>query len=184
MGVARIFQRGGHTDSYRGYSSDCHLNIVSCLLTRRLTKGGVTGTPGSPLATPMSWYLPVAKSNEAKCKQCCRKKIPRGSMLFPMDHPGKQGWHSGEAFVSQQSGLGTILARWVEVVQFLLCSEGFLRFLRLPSPQKPTPLNCLIPGGYPFYIPFIEKRYPFHTPSLSSLVRVPMHWSINELIQP
>ena len=40
MGVARIFQRGGHTDSYRGYSSDCHLNIVSCLLTRRLTKGG------------------------------------------------------------------------------------------------------------------------------------------------
>ena len=55
MGVARIFQRGGHTDSYRGYSSDCHLNIVSCLLTRRLTKGGggVTGTPGPPLATPM-----------------------------------------------------------------------------------------------------------------------------------
>ena len=40
MGVARIFQRGGHTNSYRGYSSDCHLNIVSCLLTRRLTKGG------------------------------------------------------------------------------------------------------------------------------------------------
>ena len=40
MGIARIFQRGGHTDSYRGYSSDCHLNIVSCLLTRRLTKGG------------------------------------------------------------------------------------------------------------------------------------------------
>ena len=40
MGVARIFQRGGHTDSYRGYSSDCHLDIVSCLLTRRLTKGG------------------------------------------------------------------------------------------------------------------------------------------------
>ena len=54
MGVARIFQRGGHTDSYRGYSSDCHLNIVSCLLTRRLTKGeGVTGTPGPPLAAPM-----------------------------------------------------------------------------------------------------------------------------------
>ena len=59
MGVARIFQRGGHTDSYRGYSSDCHLNIVSCLLTRRLTKGGgVTGTPGPPLATPMRLLLP------------------------------------------------------------------------------------------------------------------------------
>ena len=53
MGVARIFQRGGHTDSYRGYSSDCHLNIVGCLLTKRLTKGGgVTGTPGPPWLRP------------------------------------------------------------------------------------------------------------------------------------
>ena len=48
MGVARIFQRGGHTDSYRGYSSDCHLNIVSCLLTRRLTKGGGSRAPQDP----------------------------------------------------------------------------------------------------------------------------------------
>ena len=53
MGVARIFQRGGHTDSYIGYSPNCHLNIVGCLLTKRLTKGGVTGTPGPPLATPL-----------------------------------------------------------------------------------------------------------------------------------
>ena len=53
MGVARIFQRGGHTDSYRGYSSDCHLNIVSCCLQEGL-QGGVTGTPGPPLATPMT----------------------------------------------------------------------------------------------------------------------------------
>ena len=28
MGVARNFQRGGHTESYRGYSPGCHLNIV------------------------------------------------------------------------------------------------------------------------------------------------------------
>ena len=49
MGVARIFQRGGHTESYRGYSPDCHLNIVGCLLTKRLTKGGgFTCTPGLP----------------------------------------------------------------------------------------------------------------------------------------
>ena len=48
MGVARIFQRGGHTDSYIGYSPNCHLNIVGRLLTKRLTKGGVTGTPGPP----------------------------------------------------------------------------------------------------------------------------------------
>ena len=33
----------------------CHLNIVGCLLNRRPTKGGggVTGTPGPPLATPL-----------------------------------------------------------------------------------------------------------------------------------
>ena len=42
---------GGHTDSYRGYSSDCHLNIVSCLLTRRLTKGG-SRAPQDP---PTPW---------------------------------------------------------------------------------------------------------------------------------
>ena len=29
------------------------LNIVGCLLKRRPTKGGVTGTPGPPLATPL-----------------------------------------------------------------------------------------------------------------------------------
>ena len=44
MSVARIFQRGGggggHTEAYRGYSLDCHLNIVGCLLTKRLTIGG------------------------------------------------------------------------------------------------------------------------------------------------
>ena len=32
-----------------------HLNIVGCFLKRRPTKGGggVTGTPGPPLATPL-----------------------------------------------------------------------------------------------------------------------------------
>ena len=63
MGVARIFQRGGgggHTESYRGYSPDCcHLNIVGCLLTKRLTKGGggVTGTPGLPPGYTLVSYL-------------------------------------------------------------------------------------------------------------------------------
>ena len=42
-GRSQDFSKGGHIDSYRGYSSDCHLNIVSCLLTRRLTKGGGGG---------------------------------------------------------------------------------------------------------------------------------------------
>ena len=57
-GVARISQRGDHTGSYRGYSPDCHLNIVGCLLTKRLIKvGGVTGTPGAPLATPLGLLM-------------------------------------------------------------------------------------------------------------------------------
>ena len=40
----------------------CHLNIVGCLLKRRFTKGGVMGTPGPPLAAPLSstvWLLTV-----------------------------------------------------------------------------------------------------------------------------
>ena len=53
IGVARIFQRGGHTDSYIGYSPNCHLNIVGCLLTKRLTKGGSRAPQDPPLATPM-----------------------------------------------------------------------------------------------------------------------------------
>ena len=53
MGVARIFQRGGHTDSYIGYSPNCHLNIVGCLLTKRLTKGGSRAPQDPPLATPL-----------------------------------------------------------------------------------------------------------------------------------
>ena len=58
MGVARIFQRGvgGHTGSYRGYSPDCHLNILGCLLTKRLTKGG-SRAPQDP---PLGYALAVA----------------------------------------------------------------------------------------------------------------------------
>ena len=39
-GRSQDFSKGGHTESYRAYSPDCHLNIVGCLLTKRLTKGG------------------------------------------------------------------------------------------------------------------------------------------------
>ena len=54
MGIARIFQRGGggHTESYRGYSLDCHLNIVGCLLTKRLTKGGSHAPQDPPWLCP------------------------------------------------------------------------------------------------------------------------------------
>ena len=53
MGVARIFQWGGHTDSYIGYSPNCNLSIVGCLLTKRLTKGGSRAPQDPPLATPL-----------------------------------------------------------------------------------------------------------------------------------
>ena len=61
MGVARMFQGGGgHTESYIGYSPDCHLNIVGCLHIKRLSTkggGGGTGTPRLPLATPLYIFL-------------------------------------------------------------------------------------------------------------------------------
>ena len=58
MGVARMFQRVGHTESHRGYSPDCHLNIVGCLLTKRLTKGGGGHMhPRTPLATLLNYIL-------------------------------------------------------------------------------------------------------------------------------
>ena len=49
-GVARIFQRGGHTESKLGYSPDCHYGqgivmafsppVVDCLVKKGLQKGG------------------------------------------------------------------------------------------------------------------------------------------------
>ena len=69
MGVARIFQRGGHTESYRGYSPDCHLNIVGCLLTKRLTKGGgggVSHAPQDSLATPLHFVIQSEKKKQTK----------------------------------------------------------------------------------------------------------------------
>ena len=60
MGVARIFQRGGHTDSYIGYSPNCHLNIVGCLLTKRLTKGGSRAPQDPPWLRPwVGRYGPI-----------------------------------------------------------------------------------------------------------------------------
>ena len=68
MGVARIFQRGGggggHTESCRGYSPDCHLNIVGCLLTKRLTKGG-SHAPRTPLAMPLPWLAQLVEEQAA-----------------------------------------------------------------------------------------------------------------------
>ena len=51
-GVARIFQRGGHTVSNIIVMAFSPRNIVGCLL-KKAYKGGVTGTPGPPVATPL-----------------------------------------------------------------------------------------------------------------------------------
>ena len=56
VGVARIFQREGHTVSNRGYSRFRNLNIVGCLSKKRLTKGRSRAPqdPLPPLATPLT----------------------------------------------------------------------------------------------------------------------------------
>ena len=73
MDVTRIFQRGV-TQSYRGYSTDCPLNIVGCLLTKRLTRGGggggVTGTQDPPGYALVRFVL----------RSCCKMPNPLKAM--------------------------------------------------------------------------------------------------------
>ena len=65
ISVARIFQRGGHTLSNRGYSRFRNLNIVGCLSKKRLTKGGL-GHPRTPLATPLRKEYRMPRSFSVK----------------------------------------------------------------------------------------------------------------------
>ena len=51
-GVARIFQRGGHTVSNIIVMAFLPRNIVGCLLKKGLQRGG-HGHPRTPLATPL-----------------------------------------------------------------------------------------------------------------------------------
>ena len=83
-GRSQDFSKGGHTDSYRGYSSDCHLNIVSCLLTRRLTKGGgVTGTPGPPWLRLCHGTFPSPSRMKQNVNNVAGKKFPVDPCSFP-----------------------------------------------------------------------------------------------------
>ena len=44
--------------SYRGYSPECHRNIVGCLLTKRLTKGGGGSlAPQDPPGYALAYYF-------------------------------------------------------------------------------------------------------------------------------
>ena len=56
---------GGHTGSYRGYSPDCHLNIVGCLLIKRLTKGGEGARAPQDLSGYALGLLPGEKKPKA-----------------------------------------------------------------------------------------------------------------------
>ena len=78
MCVARIFQRGGHTDSYIGYSPNCHLNIVGCLLTKRLTKGGSRAPQDPP------WLRPCLRI----IQECFQPKIGR-KIIFSLGRKNK-----------------------------------------------------------------------------------------------
>ena len=50
-----------------------HLNIVGCLLKRRPIKGGgVTGTPGPPLAT-LPWYTDEIRHAKRECQKAERR---------------------------------------------------------------------------------------------------------------
>ena len=51
-GVARIFQRGGHTGSNNIVMAFSPRNIVGRLLKKGIQRGGVTGTPGPPWLRP------------------------------------------------------------------------------------------------------------------------------------
>ena len=56
QGRSQDFQRGGgHTGSNNIVMAFSPRNIVGCLFKKRLTKGGgVTDTPRTPLATPLT----------------------------------------------------------------------------------------------------------------------------------
>ena len=60
-----FFKGGGHTGSYIRYSPDCHLNIVGCLLTKRLTKGGSRAPQDPPWLCPCitKQSIPQKKQN-------------------------------------------------------------------------------------------------------------------------
>ena len=71
--VARIFQRGGHTVSKWGYSflwtfSSWNVTAFSPpvlgYLVKKGLQGGVTGTPGPPLATPLVVNIRSQDSNQ------------------------------------------------------------------------------------------------------------------------
>ena len=54
-------------------------------------------------------------------------------------------------------------------------------------PQGPAPYPFIYHfgrKGKPFYMLFVEKRYPFHIPTLGSLVLIFMKGLINKLVQP
>ena len=86
MGVARIFQREGHTVSNRGYSRFRNLNIVGCLRKKRLTKGGGGGSrepqDPPPLATPLVYKTYTLASGFQHLIMCRTQRRSQGIVAY------------------------------------------------------------------------------------------------------
>ena len=91
MGVARIFQRGGHTLSNRVYLRFRNLNIVGCLSKKRLTKGGGGGVTGTPpgYALDNKHLMTGPKGNSEFCFPETLN-VPRGEAEGNIEVEGKQ----------------------------------------------------------------------------------------------
>ena len=100
MDVAKIFQRGGHTESYIGYSPDCHLNIVGCLFTKKSLQRGGHGHPRTP---PPGYALACTRGfvKDVLVTECVDKGR-RCSLIFLYSHivilitynPRQRPWHA------------------------------------------------------------------------------------------
>ena len=77
QGRSQDFSKGGHTVSNIIVMACSPRNIVDCLLKKDLQRGGgVTGTPGPPLATPLLSHI-IRKSH------ACRSTLHTQQFLMP-----------------------------------------------------------------------------------------------------
>ena len=141
---------GGHTGSYTGYSPDCHLNILVCLLTKRLTKGGGGGhghprTP--PLATPLG--LGVVFTGWVYCmrfsiqpvKRVLGKKEDRsvsGPKYVPLGHKHEIHLYSLMQYLIKLAFKNLLQRLWSH---FALKSQRHQLIVQLNSVLSGSPIN-------------------------------------------
>ena len=91
-GVARIFQRGGHTVSKWGYSPDCHYGqdivmafsppVVGCSVKKACKRGGSRAPQEHPLATPLLMMEFIVILFFFFFQQFCPRKGWKGLTVF------------------------------------------------------------------------------------------------------